>query len=79
MNPPGSHYCVSRGCICGHGRNNFGVGSTDNGRYIFLVDSECPLHGRSNWGKANAEGRSVPGEDYAIGDIIAVPPRPVVD
>ncbi len=77
MNPPGSNYCVSRGCTCGPGRNNFGVGSTENGRYIYLVDSECPLHGRFTWGKADADVRARPEEeeDYAIGDIIAFRPN----
>ncbi len=75
MNPPGSSYALLRGCACDQGRNNFGVGSTEHGRYIFLIDSECPLHGNLTWEKAHAEGRSRSKEDCAIGDMISIPPR----
>ncbi len=72
MNPPGSNSAVSLGCSCSQAGNNFGVGCTENGRYIFLVDSKCPLHGIIAWERANAGSYSlIKDEDHANGDMTA--------
>jgi hypothetical protein len=55
MNPPGSTYAISLGCSCNQAENNFGIGSTESGHYIVLVDSACPLHGRPAWETAVAD------------------------
>jgi hypothetical protein len=45
--PPGSLQALKRGCICFPAENRFGSGRWQPGSThpVFIVDTECPLHG----------------------------------
>ena len=47
---PGSDEAIDAGCRCpcldnGHGRGYLGGVKGDDGNTVFIVSSECPLHG----------------------------------
>jgi hypothetical protein len=47
LTPPGSQQALNRDCICFPAENRFGCGRWEPGadHPVFIVDTECPLHG----------------------------------
>lgn len=47
MNSPGSDEAISNGCLCAVLDNAKGEGFSEdaNGFPLFVINSECPLHG----------------------------------
>lgn len=48
--PPGSEEAIAAGCSCpvmdnAHGKGYMGGVKGDDGNTVFIVSSECPLHG----------------------------------
>lgn len=48
--PPGSEEAIAAGCRCprmdnGHGRGYMGGAKDDQGRTVFVISGDCPLHG----------------------------------
>lgn len=48
---PGSNEAIAAGCTCpvldnGHGRGAYGGAKLDNGKPIFWIMQDCPLHSK---------------------------------
>lgn len=44
MDKPGSESAIAKGCVCNASMNRQGKGSTVNGRVVYIIDADCPLH-----------------------------------